>query len=885
MSLQKPFWSMHAHSRYSANDALPAVADMVERAVELGYPALGLTDHGNVSGVVQLYKACRKAGIEPLPGIELYVTDDRERRLQSNNHLTVVSRTTQGYRNLVKLSNRAADNFFYKPRIDFADMVEMRNDDLTTGLVVGTGCYFGAVIQTLIHRGEQECKQVVRHLARCFPEVYVELQAHDVEQEGMSEDDIAEALVSIADELGLPYIVANDSHYVDEEDKGCHEALKTLVSFSSDTSEAVFPGSGYYMVERDWFTSRLRKKVLETALDNLADLASRAQVRLPELESFSMKVPDVSLTGDPYAEMEKRVWNAHGLNTYKDHAAREQRVHDELDVIKRSGFAGYLLLVAKVCDFMRDEDIWFHTRGSASGSYICWLLGITQVDPIVWGLRMDRFMSADRTRPPDIDLDVEHERRDEVVVWLADQFEVVQVGSHMQYSLTDQDEEGESKGSLKARYYSTLKKQGGPMHAWTDLPAKDWMMLKDISNRRLISGNGTHAAGYIIAPDASQVAELPLVWMASRGAYVTAYGKKDVEALGFVKLDLLGLRTLTAIKHACKAMGWTRQDYEAIPEKDVDVFKRLAKGQTDGIFQLEGATMARGMRDLKPRNLSEIVAAQALYRPAVLGSGGDKSYIARRGRKEAVPERHPDVMGVCKETYGILLYQEQIISLLRGAGMPAEELTDTLDAVKASNEGTAAARRFLDRTAPRIIQLLTDRGWPPMDVEWFMEQLPGYAEYSFNKAHAASYGIVAWRTAYLVQYYPLEYWCALLQSYDEPAHAKKQARYISAARKDNVSVLMAMVNKSGVSYTVDRKRKSIRKGLQSIKHVGPVSAKELVDKGPFTSMKDLSEKVLPSRVSGVRDLIKGVEPSECGGTITHLYNYGALGDVIDNEEI
>lgn len=874
MTVARPFWSLHTHSRYSANDALPKVDALVAAAVSLDYPALGLTDHGNPSGSVQLYKNCRKKGIEPLPGIELYVTPDREHKKQANMHLTVAALSERGYRNLVHVANTAARNFYYRPRLDLADMAQMAEDGKTGGLVVGTGCYFGIVQQALLQQGPGAARQLVATLAGWFPHLYVELHNHGVPRtEGeLTEDEIVEQLIAIADEVGVPYLIAADSHYIHPSEQEVHDALKRMVSFSEDVDEAVFPGGPYSLLNRDDLKAFFEPHVIERSCDNLADLAERAFVRLPELEEFQLKVPDVSLTGDAQSELERLCMDLFVETSQPD--SRMQRLKDELEVIRISGMAGYLLLVWAVCKYMLDNDIWFHTRGSASGSYVCYLTRITQVDPIEWGLRMDRFMSTDRTRPPDVDLDVQHDRRDEVIAWLGDRFSVRQVGSHMQMGLTS-NEEDEGKGSLLVKYWSSQRKQGRAGGSWSDIPRADQDLLKRLASYQLISGPGTHAAGYIVAPDEASVAQLPLSMIPGRKALVTAYGKKDVEALGFCKLDLLGLKTKTGVRLASEFI-WPDDPlgyYERIPTNDKEVFKKLGTGQVEGVFQLEGVTFARGCREMKPRNLKEVVAIQALFRPGMTGSKLDKRFLARRAKKEPMPELHPDILEITKETYGVALYQEQIMALMRRIGMNADELTDTLDAVKASNAGTEDARAFLLSIRDRVAELATARGWSAEDVKWLVDGLAGYAEYSFNKAHAASYGIESYRTAWLTVHHPLEFWAGMLVAY---VGHKNENVYVAAARKNGVRVLPAHVNSSQAMYSIDRKKNAIRKGLLAIKGVGRVAAAEIAEKAPYASLTDLGERCIPRKVSGAKGLALKKAPAECGGVVAALFDYGAL---------
>lgn len=887
VSSRLPFWSLHTHSKFSVNDALPEVPALVARAVEYDYPALGLTDHGSPSGNIQLYKACRKAGIEPLPGAEFYVVPDTETAGRKDNlHLTVAAYNETGYRNLMKLVTLSAKKFWYKPIVDFADFADMAEHDMTNGLVVATGCYFGVGPQTLMNQGEAAAVRVVEALAGWFPRVYVELQNHGITEHkdgsdsDWTDDDVMNAMYDVAQRAGLPVIVTRDSHYIDEADQPVHDALKSLVSFSEDPDDATFPGGGYFMTDTEGLEEYFPPRIIEAGLDGLTELAEISYLRLPELENFTMKVPDVSLTGDPQEEFERRVMvRAHerGL-TSRRHI---DRLRHEFDVIRAAGSAPYMLLVDDVCEFMRQKAIRFAARGSASGSLCLYVLGTTQVDPLKYGLRFDRFMSSNRMKPPDVDLDVEHRRRDEVIDFLKSRWAVVPVGSLRKYSLYDEEatDGEESKGALRVRYYSVLRKRaelagktghGWKAPDWTRLPKADRDMLHELADRKLISGYGKHAAGYIVAPNKASLDQLPLAYIASSGSLVTAYGKKDVEILGFVKLDLLGLRTQTAIR---LMEEYTGISFDDIPDSDSKTYSAIGSGKVAGVFQLEGYAMARGCESIKPRRLNDIIAAQALFRPATLKSGATGDYRARKAGRLALPKRHEDIMAATKETYGVLLYQEQVMDIMTTLGLDQVELEEMLDAVKASNEYTAGALEAIGNLMPRIRELAVSRGWESTDVDWLSDGLLAYADYSFNKAHAAAYGIIAYRTAWMKVHHPKEFWAAILTAFDD--HDKIKG-YLLQAKRDGIRIMAPHVNQSGVTYTPVEGMNAIRKGLVALKGVGPVAAMEIVSKAPYTSLDDFCERVLPRKVSGVKGYLIDKDITAAGGVLKALEEGHAL---------
>ena len=887
------YFSIHTHTRYSNNDAMPKVSEVVKRASELGYPALGVTDHGNIAASVQLYKECKKVGIKPLPGTELYFVDDREDKKAKRRHLCLLAYTTQGYRNLVHISTLTHQNFHHKPLIDYSDMAQLHEEGRTEGLALTTGCYFGPVIQTLITHGYEAAKQIVATFASWF-DTYVEIQNHQIDHgEGvLSERNIAYALMSIARELNLPVVITQDSHYTHEDHKPHHEALKSLVTWSEDVSEAVFPGDGFHMVDDEWMREHHREEVwssgpegiervfdesvYEAGIAGLHTILSKYDMFIDEMENYEYKVPQ--LYPDPDAELYRRTYDAlvsrltYGSAQHKQYHAQ---LLEELDTIAAAGMANYMLMVAEVCDHMRDVAMFFQIRGSAAGSLVCWLLGITPEDPIRWKLRFDRFLSKDRTKPPDIDIDIEHSRRKELMEWIATKYAVVQICNWGTYSIGgDADDH---KGSLRVKYLSRARKTGG-ITDWNEVPASDKQMLVDLSdNFTLISSPGVHAAGLVVMSSESELRHMvPMQWIASSETMVTQFDMKDVEEIGLVKLDVLGVKTLTVLRLCIlnmqrdpqEGLGW-------IPLNHRPTFSSLAQGNTDGVFQLEGWTSQRGCRRLKPNKIDDVIAAMALFRPGVMNSGATDSYIARKHREQAVPERHKIIADATKETFGILLYQDQVIVILREMGMDADNLTKFLKAVKASNKGVDEARRTMEYYEPIIQQMCVDHGMTDEDVHWLWQALEAFAEYSFNRAHATIYGITAYRCAWLAINFPLEFHAALLAV---AAGTDKEDDYKRVTRGRGIRLLRPDVNISQDTYTVDHKRQCIRRGLLSLDGIGPSVAKEVAAHQPYRSLDEFCEKVNPRIVTGVKPYIASGDASV--GKLKVLLESGAMESLV-----
>lgn len=881
-SQKSKYWSLHSHSRFSVNDALPAVKDMVAKAVSLRQQALALTDHGNMAGSVELYKECMKAGIAPFPGSELYfVPDIAQHKLDykdknkkaSRFHMGVVAYTTEGYENLVNLSTLSHANHFHKPLLDFSLLAKLSEDGRTAGLAITSGCHFGYAQQMLIKHGPEATKQFLATLSAWFPgSVYVELQNHEIQHdEYHSDDTMADAMMAIADEMGLPCVITQDSHYVEEEDRTSHESLKRLVAFGPEPDDAVFPGDGFHMVNDGWMRAHHPGNRFERGVEGLADLLSKHQLRIPVLDSYAYSVPAV--VNDPQSAMERECL----AELERRGLGRKYRLKlkEEFSVIKDSGMAGYMMLVKQVTDYMREKGIVFQTRGSAAGSCVSWLLGISSVDPIKWDLRFERFLSRDRTKPPDVDLDIAHDRRDEVIAWLDTRFTAHQIGSWAEYSL-EADEETGDKGSLRVRYFSSAKKYDNPPDTWEDVPEEHKRMLYDLNDRELYKGMGTNAAGVVITSTTEEFNRLvPLAWMpraGGRGGFVTQYHKDDIESLGLVKLDVLGSKTLTVLGRTMDNMGYPIEALEDIELNDRATFRLMQIGSTEGVFQLEGRSSKRGCMDLKPSNISDVIAAMALFRPAIMNSGGTKAFIRRKHKQEKVPVRHEILQRITQATYGVLLYQEQVIDMLRSLGMDADNLTKFLKAVKASNKNIGHAGEVIRGYQEWISEKCDEQGFTDEDKKFLDEAIAGFAEYGFNRAHATVYGITAYRCAFLAVHQALEFHAALLAV--ASGDTKKEPGYLRATRRRGVRIREPHVNYSESTYAVDKDHGVIRKGLRSVRGVGERTAEVVASLRPYKDLADLVERTPARPVTGGKNF-DGTGKSLIG-VLGALYESGAL---------
>jgi DNA polymerase-3 subunit alpha len=882
-------WNLHSHSKFSAKDALPDVKDMVAWAKLHRQPALGLTDHGNMAGTVQLYKHCMKAGIKPFPGSEFYIVGDHEYHRNApkqkisdkRHHMCVVAYTSEGYKNLVRLSTLSYRNFFHKPLLDLKDFARLSEEGGLEGLAATSGCVSGLVIQSLLKENDHSALQYIESFAKWFPKYYVELQNHNNEWDlgdGVSctDNDLADYTWGLAQRVGVPVVLTQDCHYVEHHDKVDHDALKRLVSFGPEPDDGVFGGDGYGMGEESWFHAHHHAARYDAGVAGLADLLGSHDLSIPQLDKYHYNIPFT--VDDPQRELTDRVLAS--LREAGLDGVHTDRALDELEIISDTGMAGYLLLVAEVTDWCRANKVFYQARGSAAGSMCCWRLGITPVDPLKWDLSFERFISRDRTKPPDVDLDVEHSRRQELIDWLSARFSTAQIGNWRENKLngeTDPDTgEDQGKGTLRVQYFARLRQLGATTGDWKDIPDEDQRMLYRLDEIKTLSGYGKHAAGVIVATTDADIADLvPLMFIATSESFVSQYAMDDVEAMGLVKLDVLGLKTLSVL-HLTMDNLEREVDLDWIPLRDDKTFRSIARGDTDGVFQLEGWTARRGCKELKPTKVHDVIAAMALFRPATMDSGATRDYLAHKHKTQVPPQRHEILMSVCAKTYGILLFQEQVISVLRTLGMEPDDLTAFLKAVKASNQNIGDAGRVIEGYKAQVEELARLAGMSKEDWEWVWTAMTGFAAYGFNQAHSTVYGLTAYRCAYLMTHHPVEFHAALLAV---AAGTDKEPKYIKAVRQRDIRIIRADIEDSLATYSVANKRGAIRKGLMAIKGVGEKAATAIVEARPdggFGSVQQFAELTNHRKVNGIKPLRESDYHDFSVGTVNKLYEAGAL---------
>lgn len=852
------YWPVHAHSAYSALDGMDSPKDMVARVVELGQPALALTDHGTMGGVVQGYKESKKAGIKFFPGSELYVVRDAtDARTKGDRwHMGMMALDLVGYQAMVKLLSRSyqPDRFYRKPLVDLQDFASLAESDLTEHLAVTTGCFSGMVINEW--KGEdpvQRAVDMIMLLARWFPNLYVELQNHKITWEGgVTELDISSDLFDIAQELSLPVVFGADSHYVHREKQPAHDLMKDICYFG-DGEDNHFKGGPYHLHSWKEVKKLVPKDWCDAILEGHQDLLDRNKLSIPALDNYKFRVPTM-VKKNPTARLAELAQK--GIKDKGKELVRvyQDRLAYELDVIEKLGMANYFLLVREhVTNWCRTNDVIVNVRGSANGSLVCYLIGVTNVDPIKWGTSFDRFLSLDRQKPPDIDFDVDFRGRQRLIEHLRNVFPTItQVGTYSKLGYGDDDE----SGSVVTQYMAAMRRKNPRFDGRIDPAHRD--ALDMLANTLAYKSMGTNAAGLILPGEGFPVADyLPLSRIVSSDTVVTQFSKDDVEAFGYVKVDILGLRVLQTLNETLVKIGKAPNEWDWIPLNDPKSCALLRSGRGTGLFQFEGMATQMGGKELKVRSTKDAILTMACYRPALMNGGQKDLYLANRGqRKDQQTRLHSLLDPILDDTAGVPLFQEQILETLKAIGMKFVEYNELMGAIKASNGNIRNAAATFDRLMPLFYDLCEDRGINETEADSIWHAVVGFTDYGFNRAHATSYGLMAYYSAYLKVNYPLEYMASLLDVWGD--NKDKTTAYSAEARRLGVRIVRAHVNHSEARWSVDPTRQNaLRKGLVSIPGVGEptgaVIAAERAAHGPYTSIQDFVDRTPRRPVTGGRE--------------------------------
>ena len=874
---------LHIHSEYSLLDGTIRVGDLVNYAKDNELPAIAITDHGVMYSAIEFYEKAKEAGINPLIGCEFYVHDgDIKVHDSSHNplyHLIIIAKDSQGYKNLIKLVSVAwCDGFYYKPRINF-DLLKQHHE----GLICASACLGGEVLQHLLNNEYNLAKEAAKRYKDLFgDDYYIELQDHNLPEQKRTNPD----LIKIAKELDIKMIITNDSHYLRREDADAQDSLLCLQTNADkdDPNRFHFPNNEFYIKSKDEMRQAfawMDDETFEECVKNTEEIAGKCHIEI-ELGNAPLPHYDVpeGYTNETY--LEHIVYE--GLKKRYGEITPElkERVDYELRVINKMGFPAYFLITWDFIHYAKTHNIPVGPgRGSAAGSVVAYALEITDLDPIKHNLLFERFLNEERFTMPDIDIDFCIEKRRQVIDYVTQKYgedRVCQIITFSTYApkaafkgvarilkvpfaesnrltgLIEPAIELAQATNPKAKWIKdAIQVEGSELRKLYD---EDYQIVnpetgKTISFKKLIDmsiaieglkcGTGTHAAGVIISH--APLDTIIPVQPSKDGIVQTGYPPHEVtEVLSLLKMDFLGLRNLTMIYKTVDMVKKYRGvdiDINNIPLDDKETYKMLVRGETVGVFQLESQGMINLVKRLKPDVFEDLGALVALFRPGPLGSGMVDEFVARKHGIKKVTYAHPLLEPILKDTYGTIVYQEQIMQVfqtLADYSLGEADIVRRMMGKKKVEEMQKQKGRFVELAS-------THHDMKPEDATTLFEQIEAFASYCFNRSHSAAYAFVAYQTAYLKCHYPVEYLSALLSSVSD--NKDQTQLYIEEAQKYGIKVLPPDINKSFLEYTPDGD--NIRFGLAAIKQVGePVVEaiiKERTENGEFTSIFDFCKRV------------------------------------------
>jgi DNA polymerase III subunit alpha len=854
------FVHLHVHSEYSLLDGAARLEKLVHKAKELRFPALALTDHGNLFGSVDFFSACEKAGVKPILGCELYVApgsrferSGQDGSYEGASHCTVLVRNRTGHANLMKLVSKAyLEGFYYKPRVD-RELLAQHAD----GLLVLSGCLNSEVSRQLSAGEEAKARQTAGWYQEVFGKdhYFMEVQSHGLTEQTR----VTEGTVQIARAIGAPLCATNDSHYLEASDGRAHEALLCIQTGTtlSDPNRWRFSTEEFYLKSAD--EMRAVFKDLPDAYRNTLAVAERCNVdlRFGQFHLPRYKVPD-EFTLDSYLEH----LALEGLRTRYGSAPADaiaERLRYELGVITKMGFSGYFLVVWDFIAHARRQGIAVGPgRGSSAGSLVAYCLGITSVDPIRYGLIFERFLNPERISMPDMDVDFADDRRDEVIRYVVDRYGNDRVAHIITFGTMGAKAVIRDVARVLGFSYGEADRiaklvPGFPLNITLDDALEKSPPLAEQVKReprvaelwsvaKVLEGGTRHAsvhASAVVISDEPLMERVPLYKDPKRPELITGLAMGPIEKLGLLKMDFLGLKTLTVITNAVTLVKETRGialDPEQIPLDDPGSYQLLSDARTFGVFQLESAGMRDALRRLKPQRLEDIIAMVALYRPGPMDLIDD--FINRKHGRAPITYEHPLMERHLQDTYGVMIYQEQVMQLAADlAGLSLGE-ADTLRKAMGKKDRELMAQqreKFLAGSkANKIDARKAERIW---------DLIEKFAGYGFNKSHAACYALVAYQTAYLKANYPVEFMAALLTS--EMDKTDKIVQYMEESRAMGLRVEPPDVNRCRAQFTVTGD--AIHFGLGAVKNVGTAAIDGIVRErqrgGPFTALDDFCTRV------------------------------------------
>lgn len=902
------FAHLHVHTEYSLLDGSNKIKEYVEKIKALGMTAGAITDHGVMYGVIDFYKAAREAGINPVLGCEVYVAPgsrlDREMVHGEDRyyHLVLLAENNTGYSNLMKIVSKGfVEGYYYKPRVDM-EVLEKYHE----GIIALSACLAGEVQRNLVRGMYEEAKEVAYRYERCFGKgnFFLELQDHGIPEQKL----VNQQLLRMSQETGIELVATNDVHYTNAEDAEPHDILLCLQTGKklADEDRMRYEGGQYYVKSEEEMKS-LFPYALQ-ALENTQKIADRCHV---EIEFGHTKVPhfEVPEGYDSWTYLNKLCHEGLDKRYGADAPKYLQKLDDELAVIKNMGYVDYFLIVWDFIHYAREHDIMVGPgRGSAAGSLVSYTTGITDIDPVRYNLIFERFLNPERVSMPDIDVDFCFERRQEVIDYVVEKYgkdcvtQIVTFGTlaargvirdvgrvmDLPYNFVDTIAK-----AIPNELGITIDKALMMNPELRGMYESDESVKKLIDMSRRLEGlprhTSMHAAGVVISQ--KPMDEYVPLSRASDGTITTQFTMTTIEELGLLKMDFLGLRTLTVIQNAVRLAEKSSDkkiDMNAIDYNDKKVLDSLGTGKTDGVFQLESAGMKNFMKELKPQSLEDVIAGISLYRPGPMDF--IPAYIKGKDHPESITYDCPELEPILAPTYGCIVYQEQVMQIVRDLAGYTWGRSDLVRRAMSKKKGKVMEqerKNFVYGNPEENVPGCIARGIDEKVANKIYDNMIDFAKYAFNKSHAAAYAVVAYQTAYLKYYYPVEFMAALMTSVLD--NTSKVSEYIYTCRQMGIAILPPDINEGEGGFSVSGQ--AIRYGLSAIKSIGRPVIDAIVEerkiRGPFTTLKDFITRLSGREVNKrtIENFIKaGALDGLEGNRRQKMMIYGSLLDTLNQEK-
>ena len=883
------FAHLHVHSEYSLLDGASRIIKLIEKASQYDMPALALTDHGVMYGAIEFYTQAKKSGIKPIIGCEVYLAPRSRREKQSGRekkeetfyHLTLLAENNQGYQNLMRLVSLGfLEGFYYKPRVD-KELLRKFHE----GIIALSGCISGEIPKYIIADQTESAKRNLEEYIDIFGKnnFFLELQDSGIPDQKK----VNKTLLELSSEYNISLVATNDVHYLNKEDSKAHDVLLCIQTGSTinEAGRLKFPTDEYYFKSYDQMKELF--KGFPGALKNTLEIADRCNINL----KFDMNlIPSFTIhDGSSADEYLKKLCYEGAKKRYENITGEiDRRIKKELEVIEKMGFSEYFLIVWDLVNFAKNNNIRVGPgRGSAAGSIVSYLLGITDIEPLKYGLLFERFLNEERRSMPDIDIDFCYEKRDEVIKYVTKKYGDKRVAQLITFGTMAARQAIRDAGRVMEVPYAEVDRIAKMIPMELNVTIKNSLDLvpdlKEIyeNDRKIrevidtaISLEGIsrqdsiHAAGVVISSE--DLYNYTPIQKENEGAIVTQYKMEDIQKIGLLKMDFLGLKTLSLIDKTLFLIKKTKNidiDINNINLDDKETFKMLSEGECLGVFQLESSGMRELVINLKPTKFEDLIALLALYRPGPLQSGMVNDFVESRNGRKKISYLHPSLEKILESTYGIILYQEQVMRIASElAGFSMSEADILRGAISKKK------RSLLSRQKSKFIEGAKNKGIDEKISVKIFELVNHFAEYGFNKSHSAAYAMISYQTAYLKAKYPVEFMAALLSI--RMGSQEKVAQYVNETRRMGIEVLPPDINGSFTDFTVVEN--SIRFGLSAIKNVG-TNVIECIEKvrrkgGKFRNFMDFCERVDSSVLNKktLESLIKSGTFDSLGQSRKHL---------------